>query len=799
MQARYIVTDDFMAVGVSADYGQDSMSSEAHLESAGSASGQSLLYQPPPVLKDDIHDANFSPYSLSSRQSQDGLIPSSPMVDERSRYTDDSPLLRQGRRVAPSVPSPVPSSAPSPSARPRPQRPMSSVGAGLRRQSALISRRSSTPLEDEDARLVMDSVSASRRLNRQSGAFSVSPVRPTNSMYDVGKEQKPALGTSSRDPFHARQGSDETDSQAGSSRPTPVALFDSEDPELSRSLSSSNSWRQESTHTTPRPKKLGMVNPEQQSLFDPSHPVAKIAAQRRDNEFSTVRQGKTKVMTPAQFEQYRIDQESSHNTNGTAKDRDSDDGSENGEDEDEAERARQLARQRRKQEAHLAVYRQQMMKVTGEQPSNLPVSGQSRSVLDKAGPHSQRLDGTGKVSDDEDENIPLGILAAHGFPTKNRPPGLVSSGSAPNIRYTSETYPPPPASVVGGSVVGGPRSSLPPFARNLPQDPYFGASLVNPANRESLAFGNKATGSVYGGAQPSMPPGGLVGVIAGEERARAMRRGSPNAQGTYGPPMPGIGVQNMPMTMAPGMPFTPTGMSPMPMISPGEEAQIQLSQQMTQMMQMQMEWMQGMMAMQQGLSPGQQLQAGQATLPMSSQNPPTIHIGPMAPAQLQRPTSMAVNSTPGAPQEQRRTMSMLDPSMAHQWSQQGNRTLVAPSMMGGALGTQSYAPSLAPSERSNIGMPARYRPVSIAPADEHSTKNLRASTFTAGALQGYNDKCADSSVRLVDPVKKKVADEDDDEDGWELMKIKREKKKSTWKHKKANERGNMEDVYYPGT
>ena len=770
---------------LSADNGQDDLSSEAHFEPGGSSSGPSLLYQPLPAHKQGIRESNFSPYSLSSRHSQDRLISSSPVADERVRYTDNPPVLRQGQGGAPSVPSPVLSAA-SPSARPRPQRPISSVGAGLRRQSALISRRSSIPLEDDDAKLVMDSVSASRRLNRQSGAFSVSPVIPTNGIQDARKEQKPVLRNTSKDPLYIPQVHDETDSQVGYSQHAPVALFDSEDPDLS----SSNSWTQESTDTTPRQKKLGMVSSEHQSLFDPSHPVAKIAAQRRDTEISAVRQGKTKVMTPAQFEQYRKDQESSQNTTSIVKDLDSDDGSENGEDEDEAERTRQLARQRRKQEAHLAVYRQQMMKVTGEQPSNLPVSGQSRSAIDKTIPHPQRPEGNGKISDDEDENIPLGILAAHGFPAKNRPPGLANFGSAPNIRYTSETYPPPPASIAGGSVVGGPRSNLPPFARNLPQDPYFGAGLVNPSNRESLAFGNKATGSVYGGVQPSMPPGGLVGVIAGEERARAMRRGSPNVQGTYGPPMP--------IATPTGMSFTPPGMSPISMVSPGEEAQIQMSQQMTQMMQMQMEWMQNMMAMQQGLSPGQQPQSGQAPLPMSMRNPPSIHLGPTAPGQMQRPTSMAYNSAPVTPQDQCRTMSMLDPSMAHQWSRQGNRTLVAPSMMSGALGTQNYTPSLAPSERSNIGMPTRYRPVSIAPADEYPPKNSRASTFTTGIPQAYNEKCADSSLRSVDPVKKKGDDEDDDEDGWKLMKIKREKKKSIWKHKKTNERGNMGDVYYSG-
>lgn len=84
---------------------------------------------------------------------------------------------------------------------------------------------------------------------------------------------------------------------------------------------------------------------------------------------------------------------------------------------------------------------------------------------------------------------------------------------------------------------------MPVFARNLPVDlPYFGAGIVNAPNREPLAF-NRSAGSVYGGgvnnSMPQLPPpGGLVGVIATEERQRAMRRGSPNVQGHYGPIMP---------------------------------------------------------------------------------------------------------------------------------------------------------------------------------------------------------------------------------------------------------------------
>src|SRR5271168_3604595 len=117
-------------------------------------------------------------------------------------------------------------------------------------------------------------------------------------------------------------------------------------------------------------------------------------------------------------------------------------------------------------------------------------------------------------------------------------------------------------------------------------------------NRESLALGTGA-GSTYGGSARGIPPGGLVGVIATEERSRAMRRGSPNANGEYGPPpnglngmgmspnmqMPLMGrAMTMPVGMGPMGPMSP--MSPMsPMLTIGDQAQLEMARQMQDFMQ----------------------------------------------------------------------------------------------------------------------------------------------------------------------------------------------------------------------
>ena len=647
----------------------------------------------------------------------------------------------------------------------------SGPGSALRRSSAYANRRDSTPLRDEDAKVVMNSVSASRRPKHES----------------IGLEER-----------------------SENSQHSPVQLRDGEVPDLNNRAA----WAQGSTETTPRATKQRLANAEDSLFFDTTlHGRSGSSYLHGDGgqarQLSPSRQNVTsKVMTPAQFERYRKQQEMSRTVSNTEKSQGSDDEGDHYDDDDEAERTRQLAKERRKQEAHLAVYRQQMMKVTGDQPSDLPNLGQPRPSYDRATGSMPGLrmstlslnlespESSGKTSDDEDEDIPLGILAAHGFPAKNRPPAHLSkTGSTPNIRYTSETYPPPKTSVAG-SVAGGSRGGLPPFARNLPQDPYYGASLVNPAVRESLAFGNASRDSVYGGPQPNLPPGGLVGVIAGEERARAMRRGSPNPSGGYSAPnTPGGGVSPMGI---------PPGMLPPPMASPNDQAQFEMSQQMMQMMQMQTQWIQQMMSvqgMQSGQMPPMQFSPQQQQMMQNA----GVHAPSGFP--MQRPLSMESHSAPVTPAVgpgHPRAMSMLDRHSGQQFIQHGNRSSMAPSLASGILPGpgQGYTPSIAPSERSNVGMPSRYRPVSIAPADEAQKVPSRASTFTSGAaLQSWNDSkgSAAASVQMVPGPRSmtKLGSDDDDDEGWEEMKQKRESKKSTWKMRRSKDVHGLSDMYYP--
>lgn len=545
-------------------------------------------------------------------------------------------------------------------------------------------------------------------------------------------------------------------------------------------------------------------------------PIAEHVSERDDSAFDTslldsaalaTRYQETKkvtpqkkVMTPQQFELYRRQQDERHRYNQAFGKADSDESGDDydDEDEDEMERDRQAQNQRKKQEAHLAVYRQTMIKITGEAaPGPIHPSNGSSSMLSPSGgmgasTHdlSNRLSAInldtssgskspGRSSDgDEDDDVPLGILAAHGFPNKNRPPTrLMHSGSNSNLRGGAQSLAPP--SVTGDAIN---RNSLPAFARKLPEDPYYGAGLVHAPQRESMAFHsysspNLPTLAVPSGASTNHPhhPAGLVGVIAGEERARAARRGSPGAaNGAYELPpsmqqQPGMmrshTMGQMPPMMMPGMP----GMPPMPMMpgmppmmTQGEHAQIQMSQQMTQMMQMQMQWMQQMQQFMSGAG-------GPATGPADN----TSVNGP-------RPQSVPLQNYAGPAG---RTMSTLDPSMAN-WNLQ-------PPTLPPIRPNSSYAPSIAPSERSNIGLASRYRPVSTIqepagePAWQKRSSTMTSSTFrpwsTFGAPKATAAAAAAPSARKsVMPV-----DDDDDEAGWAEMKAKKEKKQRTWKLRKG--------------
>ncbi|MCJ1356420.1 MAG: hypothetical protein MMC33_006415 [Icmadophila ericetorum] len=742
--------------------------------------GSRAPFTPPPPL--DVEgsrnrDIVASPLSFDSHDSRQGLTGNlSPREEQRKSRLDEGGYSQQLKQSPGIKTVPPRKNVGSPSNPSKPRR-----DSALQRSSIYAARRESTPMHDTDALLVITSLEANERLDRNIPGWSEkdsrNPVRGTgdNARSDVSQAPQRAPPASPKSSYAPTS---QFSSRSQGIQRSPVELTDQE-------METATAWRDQSVKPTSAARESILFDADLQEL-------ARSAEQYQVREPSPKRPPQPgKVMTPAQFEKYRRDKEMMR----TMSDRTRDDSSEDGDDndnydyDDEAERNKELIKQRRKQEAHLAVYRQQMMKVTGEQPDSISRPGigkLSQSML-----LMNLTDSNGKSSEDEDEDIPLGILAAHGFPSKDRIPGQMDRTASPNICYTSETYPPP--SLGSGSQVGGSHTNLPAFARNLPKDPYYGASIVPPTDRESFALGSGA--SAYGGSQVAAPPGahpgGLVGVIASEEKARALRRGSPNAQGGFG---------SLPL---------PQGMAPMgmPMGTPGEQAQLQMSAQMTQMMQMQMQFMQQMMAMQQGQQRPMPMQ-----MPMPPQNLPGSSSSFLSPPNIQasRPASMGAGISAAGQAGQQRTMSMLDPTVGNQWAQRANRTSMVPAMMSGGLGghAPSYTPSIAPSERSNIGQPTRYRPVSIAPMDDNGPRSA------GNAMSGWQGKQGpvQATIKVVPATPRTpkppnggasrasaVDDDEDDEEGWEEMKAKVEKRKSGWRLRKNKDGAGLGELFYPGT
>jgi hypothetical protein len=593
---------------------------------------------------------------------------------------------------------------------------------------------------------------------------------------------------------HPEEAQDDEDAKLLQETYTAIQLLSAEDDEFEENPQQGRYRREEDSFTVaPRAKPASSFNNggNGDNLFDGN----RARPSKPNSRYTTPQDGapRNKVMTPAEFEKYREDKIRHDRTNSTAKD-DDDEEINYDDDEDEAEKSKQQVKQRRKQEAHMAVYRQQMMKVTGEtNPTNglgIPSSMSAPQLghiknpsLDPAA--ASGVSGLSGPSDeaDDDEEIPLAILQAHGFPNKNRPPTRLSTmGSNPNIRASAMLMPGRPSSSMGESAAAAAarrHSTLPAFARNLPQDPFVGASIAQPALRETLSFNEMGMGP----KPPSpLPPGGLVGVIASEERQRAMRRGSPSVDPSRlmgsgyntpgGPIDPIAGIPSHMMyaqaQMGGGMPGMMPPMMPPPLLTVGDQAQIQMTQQMSQFMQMQMQFMQMMAANQPGSGPQQQ------QLQPPYQQPYGGLMGNQSMVDISSRSSMIGEQTLDPRRGDygsMRTMSMVQPSSA---------PMAHPGYAGSVRSSiHGYTPSIAPSERSNIGLPNRYRPVSQA-VGSAGLGHIQSQSFS-GALSALADTKNKTSMRIVN---RSASDDDDDEEGWEAMKSTRDKKRSLWRSKK---------------
>jgi hypothetical protein len=714
-----------------------------------------------------MRDNTASPYSLEGRRSNDGLMAGSAF---------NSPVLENG----PGIPGIAPAF----------------LGGASKQGYAPVSEQMASPGAE---RLSFESHNSQREF--MTGANNVQQTAYSNRQTHLddgdrwGKKAMSKAPTSSASNHTAP-----TTSSSSTARQAPPPQAGPANTARLRANSHQNSegddWLNESRNATPKATRFA---PQNESLFDETSPAGPPSRAVRPSDYSQQRteSGTPKKMTKAQFEMLQ-----KHANKSVEQSEDEAGSGDEYDDDDEEERAKQATQQRRKQEANMSVYRQQMKKVTGGGPSDLPSNrpGMERASQSASGFYLGGIGGPppadavrGKQSgDDDDDEVPLGILQAHGFPSGSRPPTQLGGEYGPR------------ASVAGSVVGGGGHGNLPAFARRLPQDPYFGAGLVNPANRESLAFGGG--GSVYGGSPGPSPmghpmgtpgghPGGLVGVIAGEERAKAARRATPSA--AYGAPLPSNMPVPMPRTMSMGNLPPPSiyggqgmpQMPQMPQMMPGQDP----NQQMQQFMQMQMQFMQNMMAM-------QQQQQGMGPPPMPPQMPGNGFLSPSP----SRPMSMASQAPNGG-----RSMTMMGPpSTWGQPPQQGAQ--YAPSVHNLQAGPGAgYTPSIAPSERSNIGMPSRYRPVSTMNGDNAMMSGGRSQSMTSSlTLQAFTNpqqrpEEQRNTIRVIDKpkgapriVSRAVEPEEDEDQGWSEMAKKRSERKWKWgRSKKEPKEEPLGDLY----
>ncbi|KAG5760855.1 hypothetical protein H9Q69_003799 [Fusarium xylarioides] len=281
-------------------------------------------------------------------------------------------------------------------------------------------------------------------------------------------------------------------------------------------------------------------------------------------------------------------------------------------DSDDDNKPKKQNDQRKRQEAHLAGYRQQMMKTTEGPPSI-----EHSRIPSIQGPWMNIPE------DYSDDDVPLAMLQARS--QRDRMSRLAGVRSNPNLRASAQQRMMRPGSAQG-KPDNGSHLRLPSFATNLSQDPF-----QDPFQTKKPMF-----------------TGGLISVIANEERAKASRRGTPSAS-----------------FQAPQNPFALTGASPY-MPSPyGAPMPHQLSRPQT----------------------------------------PSGQIHQQIPQGIQDQMQFIQTMTFGAQHQSDNSWGSMPP-------RPGTSGSMAPAVKPALPAYGGYAQSIPPAERSNVGLPSRYRAVS---------------------------------------------------------------------------------------
>jgi hypothetical protein len=497
-----------------------------------------------------------------------------------------------------------------------------------------------------------------------------------------------------------------------------------------------------------------------------------------------------RVMTAAEFQAHQRLQATQPADNSSEEEDDY-------EDEEEAIRKREEELKMIRQRQQLQIAREHMRRSTA--PGD-PKAGNGVPPLSNGFPSETSM----QADEWSDEDVPLGVLAQHGFPARGKAPIQPPNATPSYFRSSSPQVPERPAST--GAM--GTRASTyrPPFARNLPEDPYatMGNGIVRQPLRESMGFNRPASvfhepigGSIPLDAQPQFTS--LVDQIQMRDNAKQKYMGGASAKKpTAGPftgalgsqmnsmgqdrstrmsQMPPMGMNGMPMMNMMGGQMPMMGMPQMqfPMYPQNELMMQQMYQQMLQMQ-----------AHQNAMFGGQQVDPRMSMFSQQQAQDPRMSMFPQANNGLQNP-QFQNNSflNVGGAANQQRPMSIVSVGVGHSQPNLTNRpysTLGQPGMPQTVPMNNGYTPSIAPSERSNIGLSARYRPVVTGNgmADTQSTvgSSITLQATTAGAPDSTHNGATGVKKTVKGILKHKVPQvtvREDDEDDWGKMAARKSK------------------------
>jgi hypothetical protein len=410
---------------------------------------------------------------------------------------------------------------------------------------------------------------------------------------------------------------------------------------------------------------------------------------------------------------------------------------------DEADLVKKQMTQRKKQQVHLDSYRQRMMKTTKgpELPPTHSHSRMSSSLSFKSfrGHREEVSTQYGGDDDDDEDDVPLALLhTKHRLDGREPPMHVVDGRSEYGVQLQPSTEHRRQQS----------RSPMPAFANKLPRDPYAGSA--NP----SWPMSNQ-----------QLIPGGLVGVIASEERAKAMRRVAPShgfqplpdtnnafnwtSSSHQVPPIPGtygipIGQPAMPYSR----PQTPVAVPQLPPAPPNH--------QMFNFIQAQTDFFRSMATM-------NQQRNGQPWDNFSSQQS-VMNMG--IPGGM--PNYAPSNYTPSnyAPSNYAQS------NYARSTYARSNYAKSVHQRDGG------YATSVAPSERNTVGMPSRYRPVSKVAHPVRTERETHAGARVSTGSNWNHNRNTKLDTQAI--LEGDSTDSEDDEAFWRAKKAKRDRRRAMW-------------------